>query len=128
MKTHLDNEERAAIAALAALGKSPHAIGKAISRDPKTCQKALGTRELQEMVQEAQERLGLKFQELAENILDAVTGTDLEKASLQQKTISAATMLDKARLALGMTTENIGVRGVIIQTDCKELADLLNGG
>ncbi len=126
-KPGLDTTEKATIATLAATGKTPYSIGKDIGRDIRTVQHALETGEVQAMVSEAQERLGLKFQALSERILDSVTDTDLEKASLQQKTISAATMMDKARLALGLTTENVGVRGVIVQTNCKELAELLDG-
>jgi hypothetical protein len=126
-KPGLDTEEKAMIATLAATGKTPYSIGKEIDRDIRTIQAALKSEEVQGMVVETQERLGLKYQAVAEKILDSITETDLEKASLQQKSISSATMLDKARLALGLTTENIGVHGVVIQTSCKELVGLLDG-
>lgn len=126
-KPGLDTAEKTKIATLAAAGKTPYSIGKEIDRDIRTIRAALKSEEVQAMVQETQERLGLKYQAVAEKILDSITDADLEKASLQQKSISSATMLDKARLALGLTTENIGVRGVVIQTSCGELNDLLNG-
>jgi hypothetical protein len=126
-KPGLDTAEKAMIATLTATGKTPYSIGKEIDRDIRTIQAALESEEVQTMVHETQERLGLKYQAVAEKILDSITDTDLEKASLQQKSISSATMLDKARLALGLTTENIGVRGVVIQTSCKELAGLIDG-
>lgn len=56
-----------------------------------------------------EERLADKFEELTERILNSVCDADLEKASLQQKSISAATMLDKARLIRGRSTSNLAV-------------------
>lgn len=54
-----------------------------------------------------EERLASKFEQLAEAILDSVSEDDLLKASLQQKSISSATMLDKARLIRGQSSMNI---------------------
>ena len=51
-----------------------------------------------------EERLADKFEQLTEAILDSISEDDLLKASLQQKSISAATMLDKARLIRGQST------------------------
>ena len=106
---HIDVTEKQAIAALAAQGKSNRAIGKAVGRSDKTVAKVLKEPDAIMMKQEIEDRLAGHFEILAEKILLAVSEDDLLKASLQQKSISAATMVDKARLIRGRSTNNTSV-------------------
>ncbi len=103
----VDAEEKQQIAILAAQGKSQRAIARATGRDNKTVAHVLRDPTVIAMVDEGKERLARKYYQLAETILDNVTYEDLEKASLQQKAIASATMLDKARLITNQSTANI---------------------
>ena len=105
--TLLTDMERKQIIELASLGKTPHTIGKLLNRSPHTVRTALRLPEAREQVQDRQERLADKFEQLSERILDAVCDADLEKASLQQKAVSAGVMLDKSRLIRGNSTHNL---------------------
>lgn len=115
----VDAKEKQTIATLAAAGKSQRAIGRATGRDNKTIAKVL--KEPGVIVDKAkiEERLANKFESLAESILDSVSEDDLLKASLQQKSISAATMVDKARLIRGQSNMNIAVlmANAVIEAD-----------
>lgn len=51
--------------------------------------------------EDIQQRLADKHERMAETILDSISDENLLKASLQQKAISSATMLDKSRLIKG---------------------------
>jgi hypothetical protein len=115
----VDKEEKQHIAALAATGKSNRAIAKATGRDDKTVAKVLKEPDAIAMKLEIEERLAGHFETLAEKILLSVSEDDLLKASLQQKSISAATMVDKARLIRGQSTQNIAARcaQAVIESD-----------
>lgn len=103
----VDKIEKRQIVTLAATGKSKLAIAKAMGRDPKTIRNVLKNPDMMIVKADIEAKLACKFEELTSAILDSVTEDDLEKASLQQKAISAATMLDKARLIRGQSTQNV---------------------
>jgi IS30 family transposase len=115
----VDIEEKQKIAALAATGKSQRAIGRATGRDNKTIAKVLKESAVIAAKEKIEERLADKFELLTEAILDSVSEDDLLKASLQQKSISAATMLDKSRLIRGQSTMNTAVivASAVIEAD-----------
>lgn len=50
---------------------------------------------------------------LSNKILDNVTETDIEKASLLQKTTSYSQLLDKRRLLDGESTENLSIHSTV---------------
>ncbi len=114
-QTRLDANDRNAIALLAAEGKTPHAIGEIVGRDPKSVRKVLATPEVMTQVADYQERLAEKFEQLTDRILDSVSDEDVAKASLQQKVISAATSLDKTRLLRGQSTSNVSLLHRLIE-------------
>jgi Helix-turn-helix domain len=120
MKTdRIDAQEKQKIAALAATGKSNRAIARATGRDNKTVAKVLKEADVINMKANIEERLADKFEQLTESILDSISEDDLLKASLQQKSISAATLLDKSRLIRGQSTMNAAVimAGAVIEAD-----------
>ena len=106
-KRTMTTEERQRVNILAAQGLTPHAIGHEIGRDRKTVLAHLQKPGVPEQVQNIQDRLANKFEQMSERILDAVCEEDLQKASLQQKAVSAGIMLDKSRLIRGNSTMNI---------------------
>lgn len=105
----VSTEEKQKVAILAANGKSQRAIGRALDRDNKTVAKVLKEPGVIADKAKFEERLADKFEQLTEAILDSVSEDDLLKASLQQKSISAATLLDKSRLIRDKSTQNIAV-------------------
>jgi len=115
----VDTQEKHTIAALAAAGKSQRAIARATGRDNKTIAKVLKDPGVIVAKANIEERLADKFEKLTEAILDSVSEDDLLKASLQQKAISAATMLDKSRLIRGQSNLNIAVimANAVIEAD-----------
>lgn len=123
---HIDLEEKQQIAVLAAKGKSNRAIAKAVNRSDKTVAKVLKDPDIIVVKKDMEERLASKFEILADAILDSVSHDDLLKASLQQKSISAATMVDKARLIRGQSNMNIAVimaSAVIASQDSEEMVE-----
>lgn len=109
----LTTKEKTTIAALAAQGKTPHAIGKEIGRSENTVSAALKKPETALAVQDFTERFATKLEVAAERVLDAVTEADLEKASLKDKAIAAGVFFDKARLARGQSTSNVSLLFVV---------------
>lgn len=105
----IDALEKQQIAVLAATGKSQRHIAKAVNRDHRTVARVLKEPGVITAKADIEARLADKFERLAEAILDSVSEEDLLKASLQQKSISAATMVDKARLIRGQSTQNAAV-------------------
>ena len=105
----VDVMEKQQIATLAATGKSNRAIARATGRDPKTVASTLKQPEVIEMRENAQELLADKFEQRAETIVDSITTGDIERASLQQKAVSAGILLDKSRLIRGQSNVNIAV-------------------
>ena len=116
---HVDAIEKQQIATLAATGKSQRAIARATGRDPRTIVRVLKDPGVLEEKAKIEDRLATKFEQLAEAVLDSVSEDDLLKATLQQKTISAATMTDKARLLRGQTTSNIGLMVRLVREACE---------
>ncbi|SNB45943.1 helix-turn-helix domain-containing protein [Geobacter sp. DSM 9736] len=129
MKTNrLTTEEKQHIAILAAQGSSCLAIGNAIGRDDKTVARALKKEDVQALVTEAQQRIGLKWQEISESILDRITEGDIEKAGLRDKVVAGGIALDKSRLALGLSTENVSrAVKIVLATNSDELSKLVEG-
>ena len=122
-KESLTTEEKQQVSMLAAQGLSNNAIALRIGRSPHTTKKELAKPETQVQVQNIQDRLADKFEQLSERILDAVCDADLEKASLQQKAISAGVMLDKSRLLRGQATSHVAVMFAAIERACSNTGD-----
>lgn len=105
----IDRETQNSVALLAAHGASVTKISRETGLHHKTVKKVLQEPRVIATQAELEDRLASKFEQLAESILDSVSEDDLLKASLQQKSISAATMIDKARLVRGLSTQNSAV-------------------
>jgi len=95
---------------LSALGRSFRAIGRELGRSAHTVKKALtGSAQVVEEVKARKADLADLFEQRSRETLDAVTKSDVEKASLLQKATSAAIFLDKSRLLRGESTVNLSV-------------------
>ena len=81
--------ERQRVNILSSQGLTPNTIGLEIGRDRKTVLAHLQKPGVPEQVADISERIGQKYLELAEKILDRVTDEDIAKASLQQMCVSA---------------------------------------
>ena len=98
---HLNDEEKVKIEVLAADGQSLKRIGKLVKRSPHTVQKHLEQPEVQQRVENEKEELAKIYLAQARRILDSINDKDIEKASLQQKSISSGVLLDKSLLLAG---------------------------
>lgn len=111
-RRQIAKEELHQVAVLKASGASPTRISKATGLHHGTVKRLLESdAEVHALIEDAQHRIGAKFEALCERVLDSVNEEDLLKASLQQKSIAAATMLDKARLVRGQAT-NISLQQI----------------
>jgi hypothetical protein len=97
----LNDEEKVKIEVLAADGQSPTRIAKLVKRSPHTVQKHLEQPGVAEKVQDEKAVLAEKYRAQARRILDSINDKDIEKASLQQKSISSGVLLDKSLLLAG---------------------------
>jgi phage-related minor tail protein len=102
---------------------TPKTSGLEIGRDRKTVLAHLQKPGNPEQVADIHSRLADKFEQMSERILDAVCDADLEKASLQQKAISAGVMLDKSRLLRGQATSHVAVMFAAIEAACSDTGD-----
>jgi hypothetical protein len=121
-KESLTTEEKQKVLILSAQGLTNFAISKRLNRSHHTIKKEIVKPESQVQVADIQERLADKFEQLSERILDAVCDADLEKATLQQKAISAGVMLDKSRLIRGQSSMNFAVIMASAVIECERLS------
>ena len=105
----IDKQTQSNVALLAAQGNTVTRISKKTGLHHTTVKKVLQEPFVIATREEIEERLADKFEKLCEIVLDSVSEDDLLKASLQQKSISAATMLDKSRMIRGQSNINIAV-------------------
>ena len=100
-RSALSEEEKTRATTLHASGKSVYATARALDRSPHTVKKFLRKPEIVKQVGIQREELAGMFDNVAERTLRSVTPEDVEKASLQQKMVSAGICVDKAALLRG---------------------------
>jgi hypothetical protein len=100
-KEPLTETERERAKVLHASGKSPSFIAKGMGRSHHTLKKFLDKPEVREQVGVQREVLAGMFDHVAHRIVGAVTASDVTKATLQQKMVSAGIAVDKAALLRG---------------------------
>ena len=92
---------------LAADGQSPARIGKIVKRSPHTVARHLEQPGVAEKVENEKEELAKLYRSQARRIVESINDKDIEKASLQQKSIASGVLLDKSLLLAGdMPTVN----------------------
>ena len=97
----LTETERERAKVLHAGGATPSKIARSMGRSHHTLQKYLSRPEVREQVNVQREELAGMFDHVAHRTLAAVSATDVEKATLQQKLVSAGIAVDKAAMLRG---------------------------
>ncbi len=105
----LTEEERTRATVLNASGKTPSAIARGMGRSHHTLQRFLAKPEVREQVGIQREVLAGMFDHVAHRIIDAVSATDVEKAGLKDKLISAGIAVDKAAALRGAVPVTVNV-------------------
>lgn len=105
----ISKETQSTIALLKANGASPTKISKQTGIHHATVKKVLAEPAIIDQVADMEQELAATFQELAMRTLKSISESDLERASLQQKAVSAGIFLDKNRLITGKSTQNTAV-------------------
>jgi hypothetical protein len=94
--------------ALSALGKTYHAIGQHLERDPKTIKSALTKSPVViREINAIKEDLAAMFEDTAKRMIASITDEDIEKINAYQRTVAAGISTDKMRLLRGESTERI---------------------
>lgn len=115
-RPRMSTEETQQAVLLAAQGKTPHAIGKALGRDEKTIKKELSKPETVLQVVDAQEYLAGLFEQRAVEYMESITTEDILKMDAYKRTLSAGIAIDKARLIKGQSNVNMAV---VIASACR---------
>ena len=102
-----EEKERAKI--LAASGQSLRRIARATGRDRSTVTRYLFRPEVRKLVAVNREQLAGMFDSVAHQTLAGVTAEDVERATLQQKLVSAGIAVDKAALLRGEAPMSINL-------------------
>jgi predicted transcriptional regulator len=94
-------EEKQTVVTLAASGMSQNKIAQQIGRSRGMVKHVMREPEVQKQVQEEKAVLAEIYRSKARRIVDSINDVDIEKASLQQKSISSGVLLDKSLLLSG---------------------------
>ncbi len=97
-KTPLTTEEQAQITTMAAGGVSQNRIAKTIGRSRHMVKNTLAEPEVIQAVELEKAELAELYRDKARAVLVSINDADIEKASLQQKSVSTGILLDKALL------------------------------
>ena len=110
MKEGLSTAEQAQVKTLSADGWPPYRIGKQLGRSPHTVARFLKQPEVLAAVRDEEAELAQLYKEKARKVVESISAVDIEKASLQQKSISSGVLLDKSLLlAGGLPTFNVQI-------------------
>lgn len=102
-------QERQQIITGAAAGLSENRIAKQIGRSRKLVHDVIQKPETQVAISDERAELAEICKQTAHRIISSIDDTDIEKASLQQKAVSAGIMVDKSLLLAGEPTQNVAV-------------------
>jgi hypothetical protein len=94
-------EETETIVTLAASGMSQTKIAQTVGRSRGLVRNMMEEPEIQEKIGDEKSVMAKLYREKARRIVDSINDTDIEKASLQQKSISSGVLLDKSLLLSG---------------------------
>jgi DNA-binding CsgD family transcriptional regulator len=94
-------EETETIVTLAASGMSTTKIAQNLGRSRGMVKNTMEKPEIQEKIGDEKSVLAKLYRDKARRIVDSINDVDIEKASLQQKSISSGVLLDKSLLLSG---------------------------
>jgi hypothetical protein len=108
-KSPLTETEQERAKVLRASGKTPTYIAKGMGRSHHTLQKFLDKPEIQKQVIVLREELAAMFDQVAHRVVGSITAADIERATLQQRMVSAGIAVDKAALLRGEIPVTVNV-------------------
>jgi hypothetical protein len=94
-------EETETIVTLAASGMSTTKIAQNLGRSRGMVKNTMEKPEIQEKIGDEKSVLAKLYRDKARRVVDSINDVDIEKASLQQKSISSGVLLDKSLLLMG---------------------------
>jgi hypothetical protein len=94
-------EETETIVTLAASGMSTTKIAQNLGRSRGMVKNTMEKPEIQQKIGDEKSVLAKIYRDKARRIVDSINDVDIEKASLQQKSISSGVLLDKSLLLAG---------------------------
>lgn len=94
-------EEQETIVTLAASGMSKTKIAQTLGRSRGMVRNMMEEPEIQEKIGDEKTVLAKLYRDKARRVVDSINDVDIEKASLQQKSISSGVLLDKSLLLAG---------------------------
>jgi hypothetical protein len=100
-KTPATVEETETIVTLAASGMSQTKIAQTVGRSRGMVRNMMEEPEIQEKIGDEKSVLAKIYRDKARRVVDSICDLDIEKASLQQKSISSGMLLDKSLLLVG---------------------------
>ena len=100
-KTPPTVEEQETIVTLAASGMSQTKIAQTVGRSRGMVRNMMEEPEIQTKIGDEKSVLAKLYRDKARRVVDSINDVDIEKASLQQKSISSGVLLDKSLLLSG---------------------------
>jgi hypothetical protein len=94
-------EETETIVTLAASGMSQTKIAQTVGRSRGMVRNMMEEPDIQEKIGDEKSVLAKLYRDKARRVVDSINDVDIEKASLQQKSISSGVLLDKSLLLAG---------------------------
>ena len=94
-------EETETIVTLAASGMSQTKIAQTVGRSRGLVRNMMEEPEIQEKIGDEKSVLAKLYRDKARRVVDSINDVDIQKASLQQKSISSGVLLDKSLLLSG---------------------------
>jgi hypothetical protein len=100
-KKNITVDQRQAVAYMTANNNSVTSIRRTTGLHDGTIKKLLAEPATMELVEQASKLLSEKMLARADEIIDAITDGDIEKAGLRDKTVAAGILMEKGRLSYG---------------------------
>ncbi len=121
--TPLNVSELEQIKVLSASGLTYHAIGKRLDRDHKTIKKACVDPEMAPQIEQVKVALADRFEDLAVRMIVSISDKDITRINALQRTTAAAIAVDKRRLLVGLSTQNVAISTIVEQIERDERAE-----
>ncbi len=111
--TPLNVMELEQVKVLRASGLTYHAISKQVDRDPKTIKKACLDPDMATEIEQVKVALADRFEDLAVRMIVSISDKDITRINALQRTTAAAIAVDKRRLLVGLSTQNISISAIV---------------
>ncbi len=119
----LNVQELEEVKALRASGLTFHAIGKRLNRDLKTIKRVCLDPKMAMQIEETKIVLADHFGDIAVEMLVSISAKDIEKINALQRVTAAAIAVDKQRLLVGLSTQNVSISTIVEEIERSEAAE-----